>query len=113
MSLELVKNHSIIIPAPSSNPGKYYLIRSNTSTGLDYSLIDTSLNDGLGDVVAEQKEVVFGGNGGLLLSAIKADLSGYWLLVLDNENGNSNDLNITVYSVNNDGIETVSELSQF
>ncbi|MDG1160178.1 MAG: gliding motility-associated C-terminal domain-containing protein [Flavobacteriales bacterium] len=112
-NLSLYKNHSIIIPAPSSNPGKYYLIRSNTSTGLDYSLIDTSLNDGLGDVVAEQKEVVFGGNGGLLLSAIKADLSGYWLLVLDNENGNSNDLNITVYSVNNDGIETVSELSQF
>lgn len=112
-NLGLFKNHSIIIPAPSSNPGKYYLIRSNTSTGLDYSVIDMSLNDGLGDVDAEQKEVSFGGNGGLLLSAIKADLSGYWLLVLDNENGNSNDLNITVYSVNNDGIEAVSEFSQF
>jgi len=112
-NLELFKNHSIIIPAPSSSPGKYYLVRSNTSTGLDYSVIDMSLNDGLGDINTEQKEVSFSENGGLLLSAIKSDLSGYWLMVLDNANGNSDNLNITVYTINDDGIEAVSEFSQY
>ncbi len=112
-NLVVLKDHSIIIPAPPSMPNRYYLIRSNASTGLDYSIIDLEANDGLGDVLPLEKEVAFGGNGGLLLSATKGDESGYWLIVLDNAAGQSDDLNFTVYSVNEDGIEEHSTFSQY
>lgn len=111
--LTLLRDNSIIIPAPPSMPDRYYLIKSSGSTGMDYSVIDMTMDDGLGAVVPLEKELTFGGNGGLLLSATKGDESGYWLLVLDNAAGQSDDLNITVYSVNEDGIEEHSFFSQY
>ncbi len=93
---------SVVIPNVGA-PDTYYLIRSKNSTGLDYTLIDMSANDGFGAIVEGEKEVNFAALGGRLMVAGKEGAPGYWLISADNNNG-SNNCFIRSYSVDGDGV---------
>jgi hypothetical protein len=93
-----------VIPHPS-NPNQVYLIRSLGNSGLEYSIIDLTLSDGLGSIVEGQKEINFASLGGQLMVAQKPDGSGHWLVTSDNNNS-SDIVYIRTFDVGESGITT-------
>ncbi|MFM2156430.1 MAG: hypothetical protein RL516_1179 [Bacteroidota bacterium] len=82
---------AVIMPRPG-NPNQYYVFTVDEqfgSNGLRHNLIDITLNGGLGDVVAGQKNILINNNGisEKLAYAPNANLTGYWL-VARQTNGN-------------------------
>ncbi|RQO30571.1 hypothetical protein DBR32_13520 [Taibaiella sp. KBW10] len=68
------------------NPNLYYVISGDANEDqthkIYYSLVDMSLNNGLGDVVAGQKNIQFMSNGSEYLSVFRGnDCKSYWLIV--------------------------------
>lgn len=70
----------IFIPNPA-NQDQYYLIKSNSS-GVDYTLVDSSLG-AFGDVLVGEKEVSFWNLRSRILATAKPN-GGYWLILMDN-----------------------------
>ncbi len=100
---------SIFIPRPE-NPDQHYFIRSLGLTGMDYSVVDINLNDGLGDIVEGEKELPFFDLGGELMAVPKGAGIGYWLISADN-NGGTGTAFIRVFDVNPTDIVPFSEFS--
>ncbi|MBI1266860.1 MAG: T9SS type B sorting domain-containing protein [Cryomorphaceae bacterium] len=78
---------SIFIPDPG-NTDRYYLIRSRGVDGLFYSVVDMTMNGGMGDIPEGLKEINFYNLGGQLMAISKGEGIGYWLISADNDNGN-------------------------
>jgi hypothetical protein len=100
---------SLFIPRPE-NLDQHYFIRSLGLNGLDYSVVDVNLNDGMGDVVEEEKELPLFDLGGELMAVPKALGFGYWLITADNNNGTGTAF-IRVFDVNETDIFLHSEFS--
>lgn len=100
---------SIFIPRPD-NPDQHYFIRSLGLNGIDYSVIDLNLNDGLGDVIEDEKELPLFDLGGELMAVPKAVGLGFWLITADNNNGTGTAF-IRVFDVNQADIIFHSEFS--
>lgn len=84
---------SLVHPDPY-DPNRYYIVRSGP-TGTDYSVVDMSLNGGLGDLITDEKEIFISQDYARLISTSNADGSGRWLILISN--AGSNELFITVY----------------
>src|SRR5690606_7536715 len=70
-----------VIPHPGDTD-LYYLIYSHNS-GLFYSLVDMSLNNGFGDIVAEEKDVPLAGYGevvGIKTTTVRGCDRNVWLI---------------------------------
>jgi gliding motility-associated-like protein len=104
---------AVIIPMPSSCD-KYYIFCIDDfeegSDGITYSVVDMSLDNGLGDVVAGQKQISLYDNENteLLLAYPKSSGDGYWLL----SNG-SDFINPTLaaFEITSQGVSNVPVLS--
>lgn len=75
---------AIIVPHPGA-VGQYYIFTAPVSdspdTGYRYTLFDLSLNGGLGDVVAQQKNILLYPSGTEKITAVrKDDGTGYWVV---------------------------------
>lgn len=74
---------AVIIPKPNSNT-LYYVVTINQTTpnqGIHYSLVDMSLNNGLGGVVTSQKNIFLYANDTEKMMAVPSgDGQGYWLI---------------------------------
>ncbi len=101
---------SIIIPDPG-NQDRYYLIRSRGLDGLFYSVVDMTMNGGLGDIPEGLKEINFHNLGGQLMAIAKGEGIGYWLISADNNNG-SDDCFIRTFEISTSGISFNDEYSQ-
>lgn len=95
------KLETLAIPIPGSD-SLYYLLRSDQQ-GTDYSIIDMSLNDGLGDIIPDQKEIFLNSSSVELMSVSNATNTGRWLITGDAGNGDNN-INIFVYQVAESGL---------
>ncbi|WP_306642149.1 gliding motility-associated C-terminal domain-containing protein [Sanyastnella coralliicola] len=100
---------SILCPVPGDDE-KYYFVRSNGTSGLDYSTIDITLNDGFGDIIEGQLQTELFDLGGELMVVPKDGADGFWLISADNNNGSS-DCFIRTFDVNSEGIVLHSEFS--
>ncbi|MDG1260810.1 MAG: gliding motility-associated C-terminal domain-containing protein [Flavobacteriales bacterium] len=100
---------SIFIPRADSLD-QYYFVRSLGFSGMDYSVVDGDLNDGLGDIIEDEKEIEFFSLGGELMAVPKGLDVGYWLISADNDNGTGTAF-IRVFDVNAEGIFAHSEFS--
>ncbi|MFR1815555.1 PKD domain-containing protein [Dysgonomonas capnocytophagoides] len=73
----------IVVPMPG-NSDRYYIFTVNAVTGypygICYSIVDLSLNDGLGKVISKNTNIRPGYTCENIASAAKADGSGYWLV---------------------------------
>lgn len=82
---------AVIVPKPGSNT-LYYIItidEQSSSNGVRYSLVDMTLNGGLGDVVATEKNISIFQTSSEKLEVVPAsDGVSYWLITHDNP-GNS------------------------
>ncbi|MFY8188984.1 MAG: PKD domain-containing protein, partial [Flavobacterium sp.] len=80
---------SVIVPNPS-NPNRYYIFttsEANQSTGVCYSEVDISLNDGLGSVTANKNIVLLSGEVTEKLTSVKhSNGQDYWVLCHDYSN---------------------------
>jgi len=78
---------------------------SVTSNGLNYSVVDMSLNSGLGDVIPGQKDINL--YNGLVPNNMTATISGdgqsYWLIVTPRTE-NTNDFRVFAYNITCSGI---------
>lgn len=77
---------AVIVPKPGSN-SLYYIVtidEQSSNNGLRYSVVDITLNGGLGDVVAGQKNIfLLNSNSEKLEVVPTADGESYWLLTHD------------------------------
>lgn len=78
---------AVIVPKPGSNT-LFYIITIDeqaSSNGVKYSVVDMTLNGGLGDVVAGQKNIFLCQTNSEKLEVVPtADALGYWLITHDN-----------------------------
>lgn len=96
---------ALIVPKPG-NPDQYYLFTSDetydvTSKNVYYSIIDMTLNAGLGDVVAGQKNILLVQNSTERLAlAMKPDSNSFWLMTHDRNSNIFKAFEITTAGVN-------------
>ena len=101
---------AVIVPKPGSN-SLFYIVTIDeqfTGNGIRYSVVDMTLNGGLGDIVAGQKNIFLFQTGSEKLEVVPAsDGLSYWLLTHDNPGD-------TFYSfkIDNIGIQTTPVISQ-
>ena len=100
---------AVIIPKPGSS-NLYYLVtidEQSSNNGVRYSVVDMSLNAGLGDIVAGQKNVLLFQTTSEKLEVIPAaDGVSYWLITHDNP-GNS----FYSFRVTSSGFQTTPVIS--
>ena len=75
----------VIVPIPG-DPDKYYVFHNAGNemgfTGVSYSIVDMTLNGGLGDVDVNEKNVLFQGNPIIRMTTVLNPADGsYWLLL--------------------------------
>lgn len=88
---------NLFVPVPG-NPNQLYLFRS-AEWGVDYSLIDLTLNGGDGGIVADVKEVVFHDYRSELMLAGKENSVNFWLIVANNQGGSGGQIFIHTWEV--------------
>jgi hypothetical protein len=95
---------AVIVPKPGSTT-QYYIIAIDeqaSNNGVSYSLIDMSLNGGLGDVVASQKNLpLFSTRSEKLEVVPGADGQSYWLITHDNPGNSFYTFKITAAGIQN------------
>lgn len=100
---------AVIIPKPFS-PDIYYIAtidEQSSGNGVRYSVVDMSLNGGLGDILPAQKNVLLFNTTSEKLHVVPtADGCGYWLLTHDSP-GNT----FAAFKITQNGIETPPVLS--
>ena len=101
---------AVIVPKPGSN-GLYYIVtidEQSSNNGVRYSVIDMTLNGGLGDVVAGQKNIfLFQTNSEKLEVVPASDGLSFWLITHDT-GGNT----FFSFKIDNNGIQTNPVISQ-
>ena len=101
---------NIFAPYPQ-DPDKYYLFRSSSGFGVDYSVIDLSLNSGEGAVIDTLKEVNLQSDQSQLLVTSHENQQDYWLIIIDNNSGSGDQLHISTYLIHSAGITFSNEFS--
>lgn len=100
---------AVIVPKPGSTK-LYYIItidEQSSSNGVRYSLVDMNLNSGLGDIVANQKNIQLFQTTSEKLEVVPAsDGNSYWLLTHD-EPGN----NFYAFKISTLGIQSSPVIS--
>jgi gliding motility-associated-like protein len=101
---------AVIVPKPGSN-SLFYMItidEQSSNNGVRYSVIDMTLNGGLGDVVAGQKNIfLFQTNSEKLEVVPASDGLSFWLITHETV-GNS----FFSFKIDNNGIQTTPVISQ-
>lgn len=98
---------ALIVPMPDS-AGKYYLFSLtdfSTAGYLYYSVVDMSLNNGLGDVEAGRKGILVDSNFSERMTAVVGEHCDIWLLVC------SRDPAFKAYNISSSGIDTAAVVS--
>lgn len=100
---------AVIVPRPG-NPSQYYILtidEQGSNNGLRYSVVDMTLNGGLGDVVSGQKNLfIFNTTSEKLEVVPHANGQEYWAITHDNP-GNS----FYAFRVNATGVNTTPVVS--
>jgi gliding motility-associated-like protein len=101
---------AVIVPKPGSS-SLFYIVTIDeqfNGNGIRYSVVDMTLNGGLGDIVAGQKNIfLFQTNSEKLEVVPATDCSSYWLITHDNP-GDS----FFSFKIDNSGIQTTPVISQ-
>ncbi len=108
----------VLVPMPGDG-SKYYIFSVSDLTGFYYSIFDTTLNSGLGDIDTSFKNIpvpppsgsdsvefngIFSHHVGEVITAIpKCNGTDYWILVVDYSNS-ANGQKLAVYSLTSSGL---------
>ncbi|WP_430906524.1 T9SS type B sorting domain-containing protein [Maribacter sp. 2-571] len=110
---------AIIVPRPGSD-NLYYIVTAdaftgiNTDSGLNYSIVDMSFNNGNGAVI--EKNINLLGDCSEKLTAVTSDCAGesIWVIAFSSEDGNSRPYNTYhAFEINASGISNVPVTSTF
>lgn len=107
-------NGAIIIPFPD-HPDRYYVFSlganeyPNTAGMLFYSVVDMSLNNGLGDVISGQKGIVVDSLLSEHMSVVSGNNCDVWLVVISRQD--PYDHKFKVYNISINGIDPVPTIS--
>lgn len=119
-SVEWWKLNSIIVP-DLSNTNRYFVFNTFPSDGnppygppgtstLTYTIVDMTLNGGLGGVVAGQANIILDINASDQMIVVPDDQCGYWLI---SSRGNIHVFGFKTYHITTAGINTVPVSSPF
>jgi gliding motility-associated-like protein len=101
---------AVIVPKPGSN-SLFYIVTIDeqfNGNGVRYSVVDMTLNSGLGDIVSNQKNIfLFQTNSEKLEVVPASDGSSYWLITHDNPGDT-----FFSFKIDNIGIQTTPVISQ-
>src|SRR5690606_24487857 len=117
-SHEIIENGSfsntglmnVFVPMPG-NPDQYYIFRS-AEWGVDYSIIDLTLNGGNGGVIEDQKEIEINAYKSELMVSGNPLTENLWLIIADNQAGNTDNINFRSFEVSSSAV-TLMETSSF
>ena len=100
---------AVIIPKPNSN-SLYYVVTINQTSpnqGIHYSVVDMTLNNGLGGVIPSQKNIfLFANDSEKMMAVPSGDGQGYWLIT-HNVPGNS----FTAFKLDQNGFNVTPVIS--
>jgi gliding motility-associated-like protein len=99
----LVMYNILEVPKPG-NPNQYYIFSINFKSELWYSVVDMSLDGGLGDITSEKSIMVSLNISGAITAVKKYDGSGYWLITKDDDPSGPPNNKFRVYDITKDGI---------
>jgi hypothetical protein len=101
---------AVIVPKPGSN-SLFYIVTIDeqfNGNGVRYSVVDMTLNGGLGDIVTGQKNIfLFQTNSEKLEVVPASDSISYWLITHDNPGDT-----FFSFKIDNSGIQTTPVISQ-
>jgi gliding motility-associated-like protein len=101
---------AVIVPKPGS-ANLFYLItidEQSSNNGIRFSVVDMTLNGGLGDIIVGQKNIFLFQTGSEKLEVVPAsDGSSYWLITHDNPGDT-----FFTFKIDNSGIQTTPVISQ-
>lgn len=111
---------ALIIPWPS-NPNLYFLVTTNTRSlfvpalgGLNYSVIDMSLNNGLGAVTIKNQNLLDDGSEKITAVASDCDSNSFWLLSFSASGGARRPFDaFYAFEIDDTGLNTTPVISAF
>lgn len=95
-------SENIIIPDPASED-RFYIFRSGVN-GLNYSIVDMTLNGGEGGINEDEEDIEIGDYNVQMVATRNVNATDFWLITSHNQNGNSDNVTVTVYSITADGV---------
>ena len=107
---------ALIVPKPG-NAKQYYLFTadetfSNSSHAVFYSVVDMTLNGGLGDIISGQKNILLVTNSTERLSvAVKPDSNSFWLMTHDRNTNIFKAFDITTSGINTTSVNSAVGLA--
>jgi PKD repeat protein len=107
----ITTNENLLLPDPASED-RFYLFRSG-SNGLNYSIIDMTLNGGAGGINADEEDIELGDYNVQMVAARHTNATDFWLITSHNQNGNSDDVTAIVYSINSSGVTVGDSEGQY
>lgn len=107
----LQSRNKLIIPAPK-DPNSYYVFYTFQSD-FKYSIVDMSLNGGLGDIAIKDVLVREDISFRTKITAFLKDCwtQSVWIIVRSNNNGQSDDLSFYTYELTRNGLSTIPVVS--
>src|SRR5690606_14007490 len=108
---------AIIVPIPQQR-NKFYVFslaadlpQYPNTCRLSYSIVDMTLNNGLGDIVAGKKGVLLDSNLTEHLSAVKGNQCNIWFLAMEQAQGAVQTLKLKAYRVDENGVNSQAVVS--
>ena len=106
----------VIVPFPGS-PSKYYVFHNAGNemgfTGVSYSVVDMTLNEGLGDVDINEKNVSIQGNSCIRMAAsLNPSDDSYWLIIFGTDDNPLENNTFFIYKVDSSGV-TLTNTANF
>ena len=112
---KLSTSSAVIVPKPFST-GIYYIItidEQNSNSGINYNVIDMSLNGGLGDIVSGQKNIFLYATTSEKLQVIPtSDACGFWVLSHSNPGNTFYAFKVTSSGINSTPVLSSAGVSQ-
>ncbi|GLB48932.1 T9SS type A sorting domain-containing protein [Neptunitalea lumnitzerae] len=98
---------ALIVPFVNA-PTKYYIFTIDDASGpLAYSVVDMTLDNGNGAIVATQKNIVLLNNTSEKLCATHSANGGYWVITFAQNNSNTYEL-LKAFEITSSGVNTTS-----
>lgn len=101
----LVMYNILAVPKPNTL-NQYYIFSINFKNELWYSVVDMSLDGGLGDITNEKSVFVSLNVSGAITAVKKQDGTGYWLITKDDHPSKPADNKFTIFSIDNNGVNS-------
>ncbi len=109
---------NVIIAPFIKDPDKYYIFTFSSTNELNYSVVDMRLNNGLGDVVPQLKEILvhkpeFADPGTTFVDVVPGNNCDLWLVTVESDLDIGTEYTLLAYHITASGIDTTPVVARY